>query len=344
MSESPIPSLVLVAFGLSPDASYKPIGSGHIHLTFLVEDQKKFVLQRVNRNVFTKPEVIASNNRIAANYLANHFPDYLFPTALPDKNGYELVYDTDGFPWRLYSLIENTITIDFVTSEKEAWEAASGFGRLTRNLNEIDCSMFNPTLDHFHDLDWRYQQFEEELASASDHIKKQVAEEIELAKEFHYLVNEYNQLILSGSLKQRITHNDTKINNILFDKNSHKAVCVIDLDTLMPGYFIYDLGDMVRTCVSPVSEEERDISKIAFRKEIYDALLRGYLSEMKESMTKEELKAIPFAGKMMTYIMALRFLADFLRGNTYYHITYPDQNKARARNQLYLLRLLAKAV
>lgn len=344
MSESSIPALVLDAFGLSPQASCNPIGSGHIHQTFLVEVKKRFVLQRVNKNIFTKPEVIATNNRIAANYLANHFPDYLFPTALPDRNGYELVYDFDGFPWRLYPLIENTITIDFVTSEKEAWEAASGFGRLTRNLNEIDCSLFNPTLDRFHDLGWRYQQFEEELAQASDHIKKLVAQEIEMTKTFRYLVDEYNQLIQGGSLKQRITHNDTKINNILFDKNSRKAVCVIDLDTLMPGYFIYDLGDMVRTCVSPVSEEEPDVSKITFRREIYEALLTGYLSEMKESMTLEEIKAIPFAGKMMTYIMALRFLADFLRGNTYYHITYPDQNKVRARNQLYLLKLIANAV
>lgn len=344
MSETSIPALVLDAFGLSPHASYKPIGSGHIHQTYLVDDVKKFVLQRVNKNVFTKPEVIAANNRIAANYLAKNFPEYLFPTALPDKNGYELVYDAEGYPWRVYPLIENTITIDFVTSEGEAFEAASGFGRLTRNLNEIDCSLFNPTLDRFHDLGWRYQQFEEELASASDHVKEQVAEEIKLAIDFRYLVNEYNQLIQSGSLKKRVTHNDTKINNILFDRNSHKAVCVIDLDTLMPGYFIYDLGDMVRTCVSPVSEEEQDVSKITFRKEIYDALLTGYLSEMKASMTLEERKAIPFAGKMMTYIMALRFLADFLRGNTYYHITYPDQNKVRARNQLYLLKILTEAV
>jgi hypothetical protein len=113
---------------------------------------------------------------------------------------------------------------------------------------------------------------------------------------------------------------------------------------LMPGYFIYDLGDMVRTCVSPVSEEEKDISKISFRKEIYDALLKGYLDEMQDTMSAEEIKAIPFAGKMMTYIMAIRFLADFLRGNTYYHITYADQNLVRARNQLTLLSILCKNV
>lgn len=344
MTSLPIPALVLNAFGLSSEARCSPIGSGHIHQTYLVEDQKKFVLQRVNKNVFTRPEVIAANNRIAANYLTKHFPEYLFPSALLDKTGHELVYDVERFPWRLYSLIENTTTIDFVTSEKEAFEAASGFGRLTRNLNEIDCSLFNPTLDRFHDLGWRYQQFEDELAAAAVPIREQVTEEINMAKNFKYLVNEYDQLILKGSLKQRVTHNDTKINNILFDKNSHAAVCVIDLDTLMPGYFIYDLGDMVRTCVSPVSEEERDVSKITFRKGIYDALLEGYLSEMKQIMTQAELTAIPFAGKMMTYIMALRFLADFLRGNTYYHITYPDQNKVRARNQLYLLSILSKAI
>jgi Ser/Thr protein kinase RdoA (MazF antagonist) len=339
-----IPPYILTSFGLSHTATYKPIGSGHIHQTFLVTDSKKFVLQRVNKTIFTQPEVIAANNRIAAQYLSINSPDYLFLTALPDTNGNELVYDSNGFPWRLYPLIENTITIDFVTSETEAREAAKGFATLTKNLDGINCELFKPTLHRFHDLAWRYQQFETELAAASEEVKSLVNEEIESAKEFRYLVDDYNNLIKGGSLKARITHNDTKINNILFDSITKKASCVIDLDTLMPGYFIYDLGDLVRTCVSPVSEEEADVSKIEFRKNIYDALIAGYLSEMKERMTPEELQAIPFAGKMMTYIMALRFLADYLRGNTYYHITYPEQNKVRARNQFYLLHILAQSV
>ncbi len=126
----------------------------------------------------------------------------------------------------------------------------------------------------------------------------------------------------------------------MFDVVSRKAVCAIDLDTLMPGYFIYDLGDMVRTFVSPVNEEEKDISKVSFRKNIYDALLDGYLSQMGGLLTPSEKKSIPFSGMMMTYIMALRMLADFLRGNTYYQISYPDQNLARARNQFRLLELI----
>jgi len=344
MTDPIIPLKVLDAFGISPTAVITPIGSGHIHQTFLVADKNKFVLQRVNINVFTKPEIIATNNRLAAEYLSQYHPEYLFPAVAPDKHGYPLVYAEDGFPWRLYSLIENTITIDFVSSKQEAREAAMGFGKLTRYLDGIDCDLFKPTLDRFHDLGWRYEQFETELAAASEEVKSEVADEIELTRHFNYLVREYSQLIQSGSLKQRITHNDTKINNILFNKVTREAVCVIDLDTLMPGYFIYDLGDLVRTCVSPVSEEERDVTKISFRKEIYGALLEGYLSEIETTMSAEELKAVPFAGKMMTYIMALRFLADFLRGNTYYHIAYPDQNKVRARNQLHLLRILSESV
>jgi len=339
-----VPESVLQAFGLTSFAIIAPIGTGHIHQTYLVEDTKKYVLQRINIKVFTNPEAIATNNRIAADYLAQHHPDYLFLTALRDKAGNELVYASDGFPWRLYPLIENTITVDFLTSTQEAYEAALGFGRLTKNLNDINCKLFKPTLDRFQDLGWRYEQFEDALANAKPEALAQAAEQIEQAKSFHYLVDEYKSLIASGSLKERIVHNDTKINNILFDKTTRKAVCVIDLDTLMPGYFIYDLGDMVRTCVSPVSEEEKDISKISFRKEIYDALLKGYLDEMQDTMSAEEIKAIPFAGKMMTYIMAIRFLADFLRGNTYYHITYADQNLVRARNQLTLLSILCRNV
>lgn len=339
-----VPQLVLDAFGISSDAEITPTGSGHINKTYLVKDKSKFILQRININIFKDPEAIASNNRIAADYLAKHHPEYLFLTALRDKSGEDLVYAEDGFPWRLYPLIENTLTVDVLSSTNEAYEAAVGFARLAKNLNDVDIKLFKPTLDRFQDLTWRYEQFEEALANAKPEAIEQSKEQIAQAKSFHYLVDEYKNLISSGSLKERVSHNDTKINNILFDKGTMKPVCVIDLDTLMPGYFIYDLGDMVRTCVSPVSEEEKDISKISFRKEMYDAIVAGYLSEMNDYMSAEEKKAIPFAGKMMTYIMALRFLADFLRGNTYYHITYKEQNLVRARNQFTFLNVLCQNV
>jgi Ser/Thr protein kinase RdoA (MazF antagonist) len=323
------------------DFAVDRIGSGHIHATYKLTGKRSYVLQRVNKNVFKQPEVIASNLRQAADYLKKNSPDYLFPTVILSSSGKEMEYDDDGFPWRLFPYLDNTLTIDSVSSAFQAKEAASAFARLSRLLDKADVSAFQPTIPRFHDLELRKTQFEEALAGAGSRVA-QGADAIELARKFFPLVDEYDALIRSGSLRNRIVHNDTKINNVLFDQATGKTVAVIDLDTLMPGYFIYDLGDMVRTFVCPVSEEERDVTRITFREEIYQAVVEGYLSEMSDVMTPEELRAIPFAGKMMTYIMGLRFLADYLRGNTYYHITYPEQNLVRARNQLRLLEVLTE--
>jgi Ser/Thr protein kinase RdoA (MazF antagonist) len=338
------PAKIVQAFGISEPVKISRLGSGHIHQTYKVEGKENFVLQRVNKNVFTKPDVIASNNRIAFQYLKNHHPDYLFPQALPDLNGKDLFYDGEGFPWRLYPLIENTFTIDEISSEQEAFEAAKGFGELAKNLNGVHVPLFESTLERFHDLAWRYEQLEDAFENAKKETLQTAKKEIEQAQSFQYLVKEFNQLIKEGSLRLRVMHNDTKVNNILFDTVTRKSVCAIDLDTLMPGYFIYDLGDMVRTFVSPVNEEEKDISKVSFRNNIYDALLDGYLSQMDSLLSPAEKKSIPFSGLMMTYIMAIRMLADFLRGNTYYHTTYPEQNLVRARNQLHLLKLISEAI
>ena len=334
------PELIVREFGISGTVHISPLGSGHIHRTFRVEAQRNFVLQRVNKSVFTQPEIIAANSRAAHAFLKQHHPDFLFPQALSTAQGHDLFYDADGFPWRMYPLIENTYTIDEVSSAHEAFEAASGFACLTKSLDGVDLNLFRPTLDRFHDLAWRYQQFEEALQHATPEARTSASNEIEQAKGFSSLVTAYDELIREGSLQLRIMHNDTKVNNILFDRGTRNAVCAIDLDTLMPGYFIYDLGDMVRTFVSPVNEEERDISKVVVRKEIYNALLDGYMSEMGALLSPNEKKSIPFSGMMMTYIMALRMLADYLRGNTYYHITYPEQNLVRARNQFRLLELI----
>ncbi len=341
---------IIQSFGLSPsDFSVEKIGTGHIHQTFklarkISSDQESFILQRVNKNVFTKPDIIASNLKFAFDYLNKNFPGYYFLRSIPSLDKSEMVYDNEGFPWRLFPYKGNTITIDQVDNAAEAFSAAEGFAQLTRCLDKIEIEKFNETIPQFHDLSWRYQQFVDALARASAERRQRADDYIGICQQSYSLVETYEKLIASGSLRKRITHNDTKINNILFDSESRRVVCVIDLDTLMPGYFIYDLGDMVRTFVSPVSEEESDFSKIVFRKEIYDALLSGYLSQLKDVLSEEEKSAIPFAGKMVTFIMALRFLADYLNGDIYYHITYPGQNLVRAGNQLTFLKKLEKCI
>lgn len=332
---------ILKDFGLGIDQfRVEPINAGYINQTYKLTGTKSYILQRLNRNIFKKPETVANNIRAAAEYIKQNHPDYLFLSGIKTTSGKEMSYDAEGFPWRLFPYIANTITVNKVETETEAYNAASGFARLTRMLEGIDASLFEPTIDRFHDLSLRYQQFESALANAADDRKEEAADAISACERYIYLVNRYDQLIVSGDLKLRIMHNDTKINNILFDATTRKDVVVIDLDTLMPGYFIYDLGDMIRTFVSPVDEEEKDLSKIKVRKNIYEALVKGYLSEMDAILSDREKSSIEFSGQMMTYIMALRMLADFLNGDIYYQTTYPKQNLIRARNQLRLLDLL----
>ncbi len=332
---------IIRAFGLDPGKlKIDRIGSGYINQTYKLHGDNTYILQRINNAVFTKPEVIANNLRIASDYIAKHHPHYLFLSGIKTSDGNEMVYDNEGFPWRLFPYIENTLTIDKVESEEEAYEAARGFAEFTAKLHGVDPHLFKPTIERFHDLAWRWEQFETALKNTTEERKKYAADAIAGCQRFSFLVDQYNKLIASGELQLRVTHNDTKINNILFDGKTRKAVCVIDLDTLMQGYFIYDLGDMIRTFVSPVSEEEKDLNKVMFRRSMYDALIKGYDSQMHNVLNKTERTLAPFAGMMMTYIMALRMLADFLNGNVYYQITYPDQNLVRARNQLQLLSLL----
>lgn len=333
---------ILSSFGINDaGASINPIGNGHINKTYKVTTGKdSFILQKINKSVFTRPEIIANNLEYAREYLFNVDPEYIFTAPLRATDGQTLVYDDTGDPWRLYNYIEDTFTIDDVQTLDQAYEAATAFGRFGRLMKGCELSRFRPTIDRFHDLGLRYEQFQSALNSASSTVKAAAAEEIKKAIGFQKYVEQYKSIIASKTLVPGIFHNDTKINNVLFARNSNEAIAVIDLDTVMEGYFIYDLGDLVRTIVSPVSEEERDLDKIIVRGGFYIGIVDGYLSEMGDALSKNERALAPFAGIMMTYIMALRFLADYLRGNTYYHITYPDQNLVRAKNQLRLTELL----
>ena len=339
------PSDIIGAFGLKPsEIRVERIGAGHIHQTYKLIGKSSYILQRVNKNVFKQPEIISANLQLASDYLSKNSPNYLFLRGILSSDKTENVFDKQGFPWRMFPYVQNTITINKVETPEEAFSAASQFARLTYLLNKIEVHKFKETIPRFHDLALRYRQFEDALSQSTQDRRQESISCIDDCKSFYPLVETYDQLVKSGSLPLRIMHNDAKINNILFDETSRKAVCVIDLDTLMPGYFIYDLGDMVRTFVNEVDEEEKDFSKIKFRQEIYDALLAGYLSQMEVVMSLEEIKAIPFAGRMMTYIMALRFLTDYLNGDRYFHTAYSGQNLVRAGNQLGFLKKLELAL
>jgi Ser/Thr protein kinase RdoA (MazF antagonist) len=331
---------ILFQFGLNDeDFQVRPFGSGLINATWKITDKHgnaKFILQKVNQQIFKHPENIAFNTRLIDNYLKNHFPDYLFISPVVTIAGDELVKSDEEF-YRMFPFIANSHTIDVVEKPQQAYEAAKQFGRFTKLLSGFDASKLKITLPDFHNLTLRYQQFELALEKGNPERITQAADLIAAIKQNKRILNDYE--ICKGIFKVRVTHHDTKISNVLFDE-SGQGLCVIDLDTVMPGYFISDAGDMMRTYLCPVSEEEIDFSKIIIRREFYNDIIDGYFSEMGAELTDIEKQYFNYAGEFMIYMQAIRFLTDHLNNDIYYGAKYEGHNFIRAGNQITLLQRL----
>lgn len=327
---------VLQQYGIEKSGcDIMPLTNGLINTTWMVNVKgKKYILQKINHAVFKQPADIAFNVRCIGNYLQQHYPDYLFTTHVQTVNGEDLVIDDENY-FRLFSFIENSHTITVVEKPEQAFEAAKQFGRFTNLLSKLDAAQLKTTLPDFHNLPLRYSQFEAALQKGNPARIKEAKELVIFLQQQKIIVEKFEQI--KQQLSVRVTHHDTKISNVLFDENN-KGLCVIDLDTVMPGYFISDVGDMFRTYLSPVSEEEKDFSKICIRKEFYAAIVEGYLSEMGEELTVEEKKYIPFAGQFMMYMQALRFLTDYINNDIYYGSKYEGHNLIRAGNQVALMQ------
>lgn len=338
--EKEINEMVLSEYGFKSDeVILKPFGTGHINSTFLVTKKntgEQFILQSININVFRKPEIIAQNVKLVADFLAEHSPEYLFVKAIPTINAKEMAV-VEGVYWRLTSFINNSISFDTLSDPKQAYEAALQFGRLNKLLSNFDASQLRETIPGFHDLGLRYKQFTDALETASENIKQKAEKEISSALHYRFILEYFNSFKNSRDFPDRAMHHDTKISNMLFDKDTMKGICVIDLDTLMAGKFISDLGDMMRTYLCAFSENEPDISKITIRIEYFEAIVNGYLHEMGSILSPVEKDLILFSGKYLIYMQAIRFLTDYLNGNIYYPIAYPEQNLDRTKNQFKLL-------
>jgi Ser/Thr protein kinase RdoA (MazF antagonist) len=330
---------VLKKFGLKDDTEVESFGNGLINNTWIVnKGDEKFILQRINQNIFKSPEDIAFNIHMIAEYVNTHYPGYLFPAPLQSVDGKELVKTGPGY-FRVFPYVKYSHTIDVVEKPAQAYEAASQFAKFTKVLSGIDTSKLKVTLPDFHNLALRYSQFKNAL---KDGNKERIARSKEMIAFLHgqkNIVDEYENIKLNPEFKTRVTHHDTKISNVLFDTND-KGLCVIDLDTVMPGYFISDVGDMMRTYLSPVSEEEKDFSKIEIREDFYKAIVNGYMKEMDTELTETEKKYFIYAGKFMIYMQALRFLTDFINNDIYYGSKYESHNFMRAGNQITLLNRL----
>lgn len=323
------------------NASLEVISGGLINQTWKVKvNEDSFILQRINENVFKEPKIIATNVRLLADHLKAIGSDYFLVSAIKTHRGEELAYEVGNKYFRLTPFVKNSKTIQVVETPEQAYAAALQFGKFTKIFSGLEISKLNVTIPDFHNLTYRYKQFQESLLTGDQKRIKACSSEINLINSYSHLVDEYNRILGDAKFKLRVTHHDTKISNVLFDEND-KGICVIDLDTVMPGYFISDVGDMMRTYLSPVTEEESDFSRIQVRKEFYLAIKEGYLLPMAKELSEEELDLFYYAGLFMIYMQALRFLTDHFKNDVYYGAKYVNHNLIRGQNQLQLLKLLS---
>jgi Ser/Thr protein kinase RdoA (MazF antagonist) len=334
---------VLTEYGINKAACIiQPFGTGLINTTWKVNTANEaYILQRINSNIFTQPQNIAANIQSIASYLSENYPAYLFVAPIPTKKGDTIVFINEEGYCRLFPFIKNSHTVDVAVNPQQAYEAAKQFGAFTKKLASFPAQNLKTTLPDFHNLTLRYQQFELALNKGNTERIQQSINEIKQLKSNAGIVAEFEKIKNDSQFKIRVTHHDTKISNVLFDENN-KGLCVIDMDTVMPGYFISDVGDMIRTYVSPVNEEEKELHRIDIRSDYLKAVQEGYLSEMKDELTETEKKYFIYSGKFMIYMQALRFLTDYFNNDIYYGAKYEGHNFNRAKNQLLLLQTLQK--
>ncbi len=329
----------LAMFGIPETAEVQPYGDGLINHTWLVTDgEQKYIFQRINSSVFKNPPDIAYNVQLVGKYLKKKFPDYFFIEPIKTLSGDVMAASVNGW-FRMYHFLEGSHTINVVQNTRQAFEAAQQFGRFVAHLANFRALKLKTTIPDFHNLELRYLQFEQALKNASPERASSAEHTIDALKKHRFIANTYAEIVENPRILKRATHHDTKISNVLFDEHD-RGMGVIDLDTLMPGYFISDFGDMMRTYLCPVSEEETDLSKIEIRNDYYFAIRDGYMSEMGPVLLEEERQYLYYSGIFLTYMQALRFLSDYLNNDVYYGAKYPAHNLVRAGNQFRLLECM----
>lgn len=319
-------------------------GAGHINDSYCAAFQKngraiRFMLQRVNTHVFTNPAALMLN--IAR--VTEHIAGLLWETAdaerralrfVPACNGALFYVDAAGLCWRMMHYIEGTDVVQTIDTPEQAYRIAQAFGKFQEQLAGLPAPRLVDTLPNFHNTPKRFADLERAIAEDAAGRAALVQEEIDFALTRRAVAS---QLVDAG-LPERTTHNDAKSNNVLLDDATGEAICVVDLDTVMPGLSVYDFGDMVRSMTSPAAEDEQDLTQVTMRFRIFEALARGFVDAGREFLTRDEKRLLPAAGKVITFENGLRFLADYLNGDTYYKVHREGQNLDRCRTQFKLVR------
>jgi hypothetical protein len=316
--------------------------TGHIHDTYFVRTGGEdaiipFLLQRINRNVFPDLAPLAENVQRVTEHVAEKLaaagpssrrrePLRVIPTLAGDA----IFRDPEDRAWRAYNFIERTHTVDVVESPKQARDAAWAFGQFQEMLSDLERPRLHETLAHFHDTPRRFAAFVAAVESDACNRVTEAKEEIAFALNRQAMTALLTEALAAGRIPERVTHNDTKINNVLFDTETEEPVCVIDLDTTMPGAAAFDFGDLVRTSTSTSAEDERDLREVQLRLDLFEAIASGFLDAARSFLTPAEVDSLVVGGKLITFETGLRFLADFLQGDVYFKTDRPGSPSRRA--------------
>lgn len=331
----------------APVVNPQHYGSGHINDTFLVtteDGSRKYILQRINTEIFADPTGLMENICGVTAYLREHItanggnPERETLNVIRTLDGKPFYTDSEGSAWRVFTFVTDTICLDKVESEKDFYTVGATFGNFMNQLADYPAASLHETIARFHDTPNRYENFEKALAADVMGRAKDVQPEIDFIHaheaDCHHLVD----LLAAGKLPLRVTHNDTKLNNVLLDRESGEGICVIDLDTIMPGLSAYDFGDSIRFGANDCAEDEPDQSKVHFSLHLFEVFTKGYLSTAGKVMPELEKECLPWGAKLMTLECGMRFLTDYLEGDHYFQTHREGQNLDRARTQFTLVK------
>ncbi len=324
--------------------------NGHINRTYFLtyDTGKRYVMQMVNTDIFKKPDEVMENivgvtEHIRCGYEAKGInSDRRALRVIWTKSGKWGHVDRRGIYWRMYDFVENSDCYMKVESAEMFEKVGFAFGQFQRQLADFNASVLHESIPNFHNTEWRYANLQkaiEENKSGRAHL---IPDEIKFALDRKNITSFINDSIKNGSLTLRVTHNDTKLNNIMVDRATGEGICVIDLDTVMPGSVLADFGDSIRFGASSAAEDETDLDKVYCRLDMFEAYAKGFINGLEGSLSESEIKALPMGALILTYETGIRFLSDYLDGDVYFRTEYPDHNLDRARNQFKLVADMEK--
>ncbi len=331
-----------------------PYGNGHINDTYCVIYENKgkevrYIRQRINKNIFKDVPALMDNIGRVTRLQRKKFQeagkkdiDSRVLTLVPSKSGEDYIIDSEGQYWRTYIFLEGLLTLEIVEKPEHAFQAAKAFGEFQCQLSDMDAPRLHETIPNFHHTRVRFDTLIKTIYADEFNRAKNVQEEINFVMQREKMVDVLLNLQQTGELPVRITHNDTKLNNVLINAETEEGMCVIDLDTVMPGLALYDFGDMVRTATNTAEEDERDLSKVEMNIDMYNALVDGYMSTAGEMLVPKEIELLPFSGKLITFEIGIRFLTDYLQNDIYFKIHRDEQNIDRCRKQFKMVESMER--